>query len=106
MERCERNVSGIDDSVDLDRVRRAFVLIKAQARTLATLFVPDVREFLLPELEGIRQAVLKPWRDLDTAAGDIDNTARVVEAMEEIDRAIMFFKNLMQEVVDHCKIVT
>jgi hypothetical protein len=106
MERYEQHVSEIDDSVDLDRVRRAFVLVKAQARTLATLFVPDIRKFLLPELEGTRQAVLKKWRDLDTAAGDIDNTARVVEAMEEIDKAIMFFENLMQDVVDHCKIVT
>ena len=106
MERYEHNVSEIDDSVDLGRVRRAFMLVKAQARTLATLFVPDIREFLLPELEGTRQAVLKKWRDLDSAAGDIDNTARVVEAMEEIDKAIMFFENLMQDVVDHCKIVT
>jgi hypothetical protein len=29
-----------------------------------------------------------------------------VEAMEEIDKAVMFFGNLMQDVVDHCKIVT
>jgi hypothetical protein len=106
MERYEQHVSEIDDSVDLDRVRRAFVLVRAQARTLATLFVPDIREFLLPRLEGTRQAVLKKWRDLDAAAGGIDDTARVVEAIEEIGKAIMFFDNLMQDVVDHCKIVT
>lgn len=105
MERYEQNVSEIDDSVDLGRVRRPFVLVKAQARTLATLFVPDIPEFLLPELEGIRQAVLKKWRDLDTAAGGIDNTPRIVEAVEEIDEVIMFFKNLIEDVADHCNIV-
>jgi hypothetical protein len=36
----------------------------------------------------------------------IENTARTMEAMEEIDKAIMFFKNLIGDVVDHCKIVT
>lgn len=105
MERYEQYVSEIDDSVDLDRVRRAFVLVKAQARTLAALFVPDIQKFMLPELEGTRQAVLKRRRDLDTAAGGIDNTARAVEVMKKIDKAIMFFKNLIEDVVDHCKIV-
>lgn len=104
MERYEQHVSEFDDSVDLDRVKRAFVLVRAQARTLATLFVPDIQQFLLPELEGTRQAVLKKRRDLDTAAGGINNTARAVEAMEEVDKAIMFFKNLIEDVVEHCKI--
>lgn len=31
--------------------------------------------------------------------------ARAVEVMEEIDKAIMFFKNLVEDVADHCKIV-
>jgi hypothetical protein len=106
MERYEQHVSEIDDSVDMDRVRRAFVLVKAQARTSTTLFVPNIQQFLLPELDSTRQAVFEKRRDLDTAAGGIDNTARTVEVIEEIDKAIMFFENLMQDVVDHCKIVT
>ena len=105
MERYEQNVSEIDDSVDLGRVRRAFMLMKAQARTLATLFVPDIQKFLLPELEGTRQAVLKKWRDLDTVARGIDNTPRIVKAVEEIDEVIMFFKNLIEDVADHCNIL-
>ena len=105
MERYEQHVSEFDDTIDLERVRRAFRLIKAQARTLATLFVPDIREFLLPELEGTRQAVLEKRRDLDTAAGSVNNAARAVEVLDGIDKAIMFFKNLIEDVVDHCKIV-
>jgi hypothetical protein len=105
MERYEQYVSEIDDSVDLDRVRRASVLVKAQACTLATLFVPDIQQFLLPELEGTRQAVFEKWRDLYTAAGGISDTARAVEVMEEIDKVIMFFKNLIEDVADHCDIV-
>jgi hypothetical protein len=72
---------------------------------LATLFVPDIQKFLLPELEGTRQAVLEKRRELDTAAGGINNAARAMEVMEETDKAIMFFKNLIEDVVDHCKIV-
>lgn len=104
MERYEQHVSEFDDSVDLDRVRRSFVLVRAQARTLATLFVPDIQQYLLPELEGTRQAVLKKRRDFDTTAGSINNTARAVEAMEEVDKAIMFFKDLIEDVVEHRKI--
>lgn len=105
MEKYEQHVSGIDDTIDLDSVRRAFVLVKAQARNLATLFIPAIQRFLLPRLKGTRQAVLEKRRDLDTAAGGISNTAHVVEVMEEIDKAIMFFKNLIEDVVDHCNIV-
>lgn len=92
MERDERQVSEIDGSVDLDRVRRAFGLTKAQARMLATLFVPNIQKVLLPELKGTRQAVLKKRRDLDTAAESIDNATRAVGAMEEMNIAIMFFR--------------
>lgn len=52
VERYERHVSEIDDTVDLDSVRHAFVLVKAQARNLATLFIPAIQQFLLPKLEG------------------------------------------------------
>jgi hypothetical protein len=58
MERYEQYVSEIDDSVDLDSVRRAFVLVKAQARNLATLFIPAVRKFLLPAMMKTRCQVL------------------------------------------------
>lgn len=106
MGRYEQHISEFDDSIDLDRVRRAFVLVKAQARTLATLFIPAIREFLLPQLKGSRQAVLEEVQNQNTAAGGIDNKARAVEVMEEIDKTIMFFNDLIEDVADHCKIVT
>lgn len=105
MERYEQHVSEIDDSIELDRVRRAFVFVRPQACMLATLFVPDIQQFLLPELESTRQAVFEKRRDLDPAAGGISNTARAVEVVEERDRVIIFFKNLIEDVVDHCNIV-
>jgi hypothetical protein len=105
VERYERHVSEIDDTVDLDSVRRAFVLVKAQARNLATLFIPAIQQFLLPKLEGTWQTVLEKRRDLDTAAGGFSNTTHAVEVMEEKDKTVMFFKNLIEDVVDHCNIV-
>jgi hypothetical protein len=72
---------------------------------LATLFIPAIQDFLLPALKDTWRVVLEKRQDLDKAARGADNTARAMEAMEEIDKAIMFFEDLIEDVVDHYKIV-
>jgi hypothetical protein len=101
IERYEELISKADEDIVLDGVRRAFNLVKAQACMLATLSIPAIQEFLLPELRNARHNVLRNHKGLATS----HNVSRVDEAVEEVDMAIMFFEDLIKDVVDHCKIL-
>jgi hypothetical protein len=104
MERYEQHVSEIDDSIDLDRVRRAFVLVKAQARMLATLFISAIRGFLLPAIIDTQCRVLGAEKEATERARDVECTLHADEAVILVEETILFFENLMKDVVDHCKI--
>jgi hypothetical protein len=101
VERYEELISKADENIVLDGVRRAFNLVKAQACMLATLFVPAIQDFLLPELRKAWHGVLKIREGLAASPG----MSRVDEAVEEMDMTIMFFEDLVKDVVDHCKIL-
>jgi hypothetical protein len=77
------------ESVVLDGVRNAFILVKAQARMLATPFIPAIREFLLPELENAWHSVLEEHEGLV----DSHTMSRVNEAVGEINTKILFFES-------------
>jgi hypothetical protein len=59
VERYEEVISKADEDIVLDGVRRAFNLVKAQACMLATLSIPAIHKFLLPELKKAWHGVLK-----------------------------------------------
>jgi len=101
VERYEELISKADESIVLDGVRRAFNLVKAQACMLATLFIPAVQEFLLPEPKNAWQNVLEKYKRLAAS----HSITRVDEAVEEMEMAIMFFEDLVKDVVGHCKIL-
>jgi hypothetical protein len=100
VERYEEVISKADEDIVLDGVRRAFNLVKAQACMLATLFIPAIQEFLLPELKNAWHSVLRKHKEL---AGS-HSMSRVDEAAGEINVTILFFEDLIKDVVDHCKI--
>jgi hypothetical protein len=104
VERYEQYVSEIDDSIDLDRVRRAFILVKAQARTLATLFIPVIREFLLQAMMNTRCRVLETKGEATESARDVESTVHANDAVVIVEEMILFFEDLIKDVVDHCKI--
>jgi hypothetical protein len=52
IERYEEVISQADENVVLDGVRHAFNLVKAQACMLATLFIPAIQDFLLPDIKN------------------------------------------------------
>jgi hypothetical protein len=99
--RYEEVISKADENIVLDGVRRAFNLVKAQACILATLLIPAIQEFLLPELKKAWHGVLKIREGLAAS----HSMSRVDGAVEEIDMTIMFFEDLIKDVVDHCKIL-
>jgi hypothetical protein len=101
VERYEELISKADENIVLDGVRRAFNLVKAQACMLATLFIPAIQEFLLPELKKAWHSVLKICEGLAAS----HSMSHVDEAVEEMDTTIMFFEDLIKDVVDHCKIL-
>ena len=101
VERYEELISKADENIVLDGVRRAFNLVKAQACMLATLFIPAIQEFLLPELKKAWHGVLKIREGLAAS----HSMSHVDEAVEEMDMTIMFFEDLIKDVVDHCKIL-
>ena len=74
MERYEQYVSEIDDTIDLDSVRRAFVLVKAQACMLATLFIRHIRQFLLPTMKDTRSRVLGTEKEATENARYMEST--------------------------------
>lgn len=100
VEKYEELISKADEDIVLDGVRRAFNLVKAQACMLATLFIPAIQEFLLPELKKAWHSVLKKREGLVGS----HSMSRVNEAAGEIDVTMLFFENLIKDVVDHCKI--
>ena len=100
VERYEEAISKADENIVLDGVRRAFNLVKAQTCMLATLFVPAIQKFLLPELRNARHNVLIKHKGLAAS----HSMSRVDEAVEEVDMTIMFFEDLIKDVPDHCKI--
>jgi hypothetical protein len=104
MEIYEQYVSEIDDTIDLDSVRRAFVLVKAQACMLATLFIPAIRDSLLPAMIDTRCRVLGAEEEATERARDVESTVHADEAVILVEGTILFFENLMKDVVDHCKI--
>jgi hypothetical protein len=101
VERYEELISKADENIVLDGVRRAFKLVKAQACMLATLFIPAIQEFLLPELKKAWHRVLKTREGLAAS----HSMSHVDEVVEEMDMTIMFFEDLIKDVVDHCKIL-
>jgi len=101
IERYEEGISQADEDVVLDGVRHAFNLFKAQACMLAKLFIPAIQDFLLPELKNAWHSVL---RKREGMVGSYI-MSRVHEAAGEIDMTIMFFEDLIKDVVDHCKIL-
>jgi hypothetical protein len=101
VERYEELISKADESIVLDGVRRAFNLVKAQACMLATLFIPAIQEFLLPEMKNAWHSVL---RKREGMVGSY-SMSRVHESAGEIDMTIMFFEDLIKDVVDNCKIL-
>ena len=101
VERYEELISKADENIVLDGVRRAFNLVKAQACMLATLFIPAIQEFLLPELKNAWHGVLKIREGLAAS----HSMLHVDEAVEEMDMTTMFFEDLIKDVVDHCKIL-
>jgi hypothetical protein len=100
VERYEEVISKADENIVLDGVRRAFNLVKAQACMLATLSIPAIHKFLLPELKKAWHGVLKKR---DGLVGS-HSMSRVNEAAREIDVTILFFEDLIKDVMDHCKI--
>lgn len=101
VERYEELISKADENIVLDGVRRAFNLVKAQACMLATLFIPAIQEFLLPEPKNAWHGVLRMREGLAAS----HSMLHVDEAVEEMDMTIMFFEDLIKDVVDHCKIL-
>jgi hypothetical protein len=101
VEKYEELISKADENIVLDGVRCAFNLVKAQACMLATLFIPAIQEFLLPELKNAWHGVLKKREGLV----DSQSIPRIDEAVGEIDMIIMLFEDLIKDVVDHCKIL-
>jgi hypothetical protein len=89
VKRYEEVISKADESVVLDGVRNAFILVKAQARMLATPFIPAIREFLLPELENAWHSVLEEHEGLV----DSHTMSRVNEAVGDINTKILFFES-------------
>ena len=104
IERYEEVISQADDNVVLDGVRHAFSLVKAQACMLATLFIPAIQDFLLPELKDAWHSVLLKRKGLVEDVGSSHSMSRVHEAAGEVNMMIMFFEDLIKDVVDHCKI--
>ena len=101
VERYEELISKADENIVLDGVRRAFNVVKAQACMLATLFIPAIQEFLLPELKKAWHRVLKTREGLAAS----HSMSHVDEVVEEMDMTITFFEDLIKDVVDHCKIL-
>jgi hypothetical protein len=101
VERYEEAISKADEDIVLDGVRRAFNLVKAQACMLATLFIPAIHKFLLPELKKAWHGVLKKREGLVGS----HSMSRVNGAAGEIDVTILFFEDLIKDLVDHCKIL-
>jgi len=102
--RYEEVISQADENVVLDGVRHAFNLVKAQACMLATLFIPAIQDFLLPELKNAWRSVRRKRRGLVEDVGNSHSMSRVHEAVVEVKMMIMFFEDLIKDVVDHCKI--
>ena len=92
VERYEEVISKADENIVLDGVRRAFNLVKAQACMLATLFIPAIQEFLLPELKNAWHGVLRMREGLAAS----HSMLHVDEAVEEMDMTIMFFEDLIK----------
>jgi hypothetical protein len=101
IERYEEVTSKADEDIALDGVRRASNLVKAQACMLATLSIPAIQEFLLPELKNSWHGVLRKRE----ALVDSHSISRIDEAVGGIDMITMFFEDLIKDVVDHCKIL-
>jgi hypothetical protein len=101
VEKYEELISKADESIVLDGVRRAFNLVKAQACMLATLFIPAIQGFLLPELKNAWHNILKKGEGM---VGSY-SMSRVHEAAGELNMTILFFEDLIKDVVDHCKIL-
>jgi hypothetical protein len=104
VERYEELISKADENVVLDGVRHAFNLVKAQACMLATLFIPAIQDFLLPELKNAWHSVLRKRGGLVKDVENSDSMSRVHEAVE-VNMMITFFEDLIKDVVDHCKIL-
>jgi hypothetical protein len=104
IERYEEVISQADENVVLDGVRHAFNLVKAQACMLATLFIPAIQDFLLPELKNAWHSILLKRGGLVEDVESSRSMSRVHEAGGEVNMIIMFFEDLIKDVVDHCKI--
>lgn len=80
VERYEELISKADENIVLDGVRRAFNLVKAQAQMLATLFIPAIQEYLLPELKNAWHSVLLKRGGLVEDVESFHSMSRVHEA--------------------------
>ena len=71
---------------------------------LATLFIPAIQDFLLPELKDAWHSVLLKRKGLVEDVGSSHSMSRVHEAVGEVNMMIVFCEDLIKDVVDHCKI--
>jgi hypothetical protein len=72
---------------------------------LATLFIPAIQGFLLPELKNAWRSAHSECECLIEDVGNSHSISRVDEAVGDINTTILIFEDLLKDVVDHCKIL-
>jgi hypothetical protein len=98
-------ISKVHKNIVLDGVRRASNRVKTQTCTLATLFVPAIQDFLLPELKDAWRSAHSECERLIEDVGNSHSISRVDEAVLEIKTTILIFEYLAKGVVNHCRIL-
>jgi hypothetical protein len=69
---------------------------------LATLFIPATRQFLLPAMIDTRCRVLETEKEATERARDVESEVYANDAAVMVEETILFFENLMKDVMDHC----
>lgn len=105
VEMYEKVISKVDENVVLDGVRRALNRVKTQTCTLATLFIPAIQDFLLPELEDAWRSAHSERERLIWDVRNSHSISRVDEAVVEIKTTIPIFEYLSKDVLNHCRIL-